>query len=96
MTDYVLKTSSAEVMYAAYTTVGIANEDGFQDVGVLPDGTSWSLLDFGPTAAEPGHLSVLRWNGDAPTPQLPADVEILWASDTDPYEAYPQGLPRFA
>jgi hypothetical protein len=38
----------------------------------------------------------LRWNGDAPTPPLPADITIAWASNDENAGGYPAGLPRFA
>jgi hypothetical protein len=39
---------------------------------------------------------ILRWNGDAPTPPLPAGITIAWASDDEEAGDYPAGLPRFA
>lgn len=96
MTDYVLRAADAATMLAAYQGVGIATEDGIRPSGLFPDGTSWALLDWGPTATDAGHLSVLRWNGTAPTPPVPPSIEIIWTSATHAIEAYPAGLPRFA
>ena len=95
MTDFVLRAADAATMLSAYQGVGIANEDGIRQSGTVPDGTTWALLDCGPTAFDAGYLSVLRWNGSTPTPPVPPSIEIIWTPN-DAYEAYPQGLPRFA
>lgn len=56
----------------------------------------------GPMGDQPEIISdgrywiILRWNGDAPTPQLPAGITISWASNDENAGEYPVGLPRFA
>lgn len=39
---------------------------------------------------------VLRWNGAAPTPDLPPGITIAWRSDDAEAGPYPAGLPMFA
>lgn len=56
----------------------------------------------GPMGDQPEMVSdglywiILRWNGDAPTPPLPAGITIAWASNDENAGEYPEGLPRFA
>jgi len=72
---------------------------------LLDFGTRWypsGNIIPGPMGDQPEMISdglywvILRWNGGAPTPPLPAGITISWASDDENAGEYPGGLPRFA
>ena len=91
-----------------FTTDGEGNEV-LRTQGLLNDGTAWCLVDQGIRAIQTGvdkdgnpifvtdqYWVPLRWNGDAPLPNDPAGVQIVWQSDAEPPTDYPEGVTRFA
>jgi hypothetical protein len=107
MTDYALSAPTKADMYAAYEQVGVLSPDGeVLDAGTFADGGGWTLNNWGDRYIETGtppvlapdglYWCVLRWNGDAPMPDMPKNVTIAWRSDAEPPTEYPAGLSRFA
>jgi hypothetical protein len=118
MTDFVLRADDRETMYAAYAAIGILEEGKpLRSVGILPDGTDWAMVDFGPRSVivgyqmegppgeeqnmgpifeTDGYYCVLRWRSELPTPPEQPGVMIVWRSDVDAPDAYPDGVVRFA
>lgn len=96
MADYVLKAGNKEVMYAAYTAMGLITEQGMlRTSGTFADGSEWALLDDAAPSLE-GYHAVLRWRARRPPPDTLPGIEIVWREGTSFNEVYPDGVARFA
>jgi len=106
MTDFVLRSSDKDTMYAAYTALKIYDPETetLTTQGVFPDAGGWALADQGfrsyvdvdGNIVTDEYWAALRWNGDAPLPADQPGVEIVWRSDAEEPTDYPEGVTRFA
>lgn len=87
-------------MYEAYAVLNAVNPDGtLIETGMTPDGGNWAICDQGQRTVNgvtDQYWSPIRWNSGDPTPALPITVTVVWRSDRDPPETYPEGVTVFA
>lgn len=110
MTDFVLRAGNKTAMYEAYAELGVLDKDGnLLTTGKAPDGGSWAIYDQGQRSYKVGvdkdgkpifttdqYWSPVRWLSSSPLPALPPETIIVWRSDVDKMDTYPQGVSVFS
>lgn len=110
MTDFVLRSTDKTAMYAAYAALGVLDDEGnLRTSGQTADGGDWCIYDQGFRTIQTGtdtngdpvyetdeYWSIARWNSGEPLPTVPPETTVVWRSDMDPPEPYPEGVTVFA
>lgn len=71
-------------------------DQGFRTIQTGVGKKSTAYPDGEPVYTTDEYWSIARWNSGEPLPTVPPETTVVWRSDADPQEPYPEGVSVFA